>query len=271
MPTYIPVLSIAGSDSSGGAGIQADIKTMSALGVYAMTAITAITVQNTLGVTAVQAIRPEIITGQIDAVFADIPPHAVKIGMLFDAATACAVADALACHHAYNIVLDPVMISTSGSRLLSEDAIDVIVRQLIPIADIITPNAMEAEALTATTDPSQQIERLLDKGARAILIKGGDKDTTNDTVTDWLYTPHDGTVRIDSSRIRSFNTHGTGCTLSSAIASFLAIGYPVAEAVFKAKEYISSAISTGSYVSVGHGHGPVDHFFAPIPLIKEES
>lgn len=271
MPTYIPVLSIAGSDSSGGAGIQADIKTMSALGAYAMTAITAITVQNTLGVTAVQAIRPEIITGQIDAVFADIPPRAVKIGMLFNAATASAVADALACHHAPNIVLDPVMISTSGSRLLAEDAIEVIVRRLIPIADIITPNAMEAEALTGTTDPALQIERLLAKGARAILIKGGDTDTANDTVTDWLHTAQEGTVRIDSPRIRSVNTHGTGCTLSSAIASFLAMGCPVAEAVFKAKEYITDAISAGSKVSAGHGHGPVNHFFHPLPLMKEES
>lgn len=271
MLSYIPVLSIAGSDSSGGAGIQADIKTMSALGVYAMTAITAITVQNTLGVTAVQAITPDIITGQIDAVFADIPPRAIKIGMLFDAITAAAVADSLACHRARNIVLDPVMISTSGSRLLAADAIDVIVRRLIPMAEIITPNAMEAEALTASTDPEVQIDRLREMGAQAILIKGGDKNTALDTVTDWLFTPAAGMMSLDSPRIRSVNTHGTGCTLSSAIASFLAMGYSVVESVLKAKEYISQAIEKGGRVSIGHGHGPVNHFHHPVPLIINES
>lgn len=266
MLRYIPVLSIAGSDSSGGAGIQADIKTMSAIGVYAMTAITAITVQNTLGVTAVQAIRPDIVTGQIDAVFADIPPKAIKIGMLFDASTAAAVADSLACHKATGIVLDPVMISTSGSRLLAEDAVDVIVRRLIPMADIITPNAMEAEALTGTKNPETQIERLREMGVKSILIKGGDAETLLDTVTDWLYTPQKGIMKLRAPRIRSANTHGTGCTLSSAIASYMAIGHDITDAVMKAKEYISCAIKAGADVTIGHGHGPVNHLFAPSAL-----
>lgn len=270
MLRYIPVLSIAGSDSSGGAGIQADIKTMSAIGVYAMTAITAITVQNTLGVTAVQAIRPDIVTGQIDAVFADIPPKAIKIGMLFDAPTAAAVADSLTCHRATNIVLDPVMISTSGSRLLAADAIDVIVQRLIPMADIITPNAMEAEAITGTKNPETQIELLREMGAKSILIKGGDSDTLLDIVTDWLYTPQRGIMKLQVPRVHSVNTHGTGCTLSSAIASYMAIGHDIANAVTKSKEYISDAIKAGADVAIGHGHGPVNHLFAPSAMLVRE-
>ena len=270
MLRYIPVLSIAGSDSSGGAGIQADIKTMSAIGVYAMTAITAITVQNTLGVTAVQAIRPDIVTGQIDAVFADIPPKAIKIGMLFDAPTAAAVADSLTCHRATNIVLDPVMISTSGSRLLAADAVDVIVQRLIPMADIITPNAMEAEAITGTKNPETQIELLREMGAKSILIKGGDYDTLLDIVTDWLYTPQRGIMKLQAPRVRSVNTHGTGCTLSSAIASYMAIGHDIANAVTKSKEYISDAIKAGADVAIGHGHGPVNHLFAPSAMLVRE-
>jgi hydroxymethylpyrimidine/phosphomethylpyrimidine kinase len=266
MLNYITALSIAGSDSSGGAGIQADIKTMSALGVYAMTAITAVTVQNTCGVTDVGRVAPEIVAGQIDVVFADIPPKAVKIGMLFDAVTATTVADALLRNHAVNIVLDPVMVSTSGSRLLAEDAVKVIVERLIPLADIITPNAMEAKALTDSIDPAAQIARLKAMGAKRILIKGGDTDVDADTVTDY-FADIDGSVTpIVAKRVASNNTHGTGCTLSSAIAAYLACGRDMRSAVLNAREYMSRAIAAGAEVAIGHGHGPVNHFFAPEPL-----
>jgi hydroxymethylpyrimidine/phosphomethylpyrimidine kinase len=266
MLNYITALSIAGSDSSGGAGIQADIKTMSALGVYAMTAITAITVQNTCGVTGVGAVTPEVVAGQIDAVFADIPPKAVKIGMLFDAVTAATVADALLRNKATNIVLDPVMVSTSGSRLLAEDAVKVIVERLIPLADIITPNAMEAKALTDTTDPMLQIERLKAMGAKRILIKGGDTDVDAGTVTDYFADISGTVMPLVAERVASNNTHGTGCTLSSAIAAYLACGFDMKNAVVSAKKYMSRAIAAGAEVAIGHGHGPVNHFFAPEPL-----
>ena len=270
MPSYIPVLSIAGSDSSGGAGIQADIKTMSALGTYAMTAITALTVQNTAGVSAVGSIAPEIVAGQIEAVFTDIPPKAVKIGMLFDATTASAVADALWRNNASHIVLDPVMISTSRSRLLSEEAVRVIVDRLIPMAEIITPNAMEAEAITGSEIPAEQIAILKQMGAKAILIKGGDTDQSNATVTDY-FADSDGSVTpLTAPRVASPNTHGTGCTLSSAIASYLAMGHPLRDAVVKAKAYISQAIMAGAAITTGKGHGPVNHFFSPLPLIVTE-
>ncbi|MDE5894738.1 MAG: hydroxymethylpyrimidine/phosphomethylpyrimidine kinase, partial [Muribaculum intestinale] len=181
-----------------------------------------------------------------------------------------AVADSLACHRATNIVLDPVMISTSGSRLLAADAVDVIVRRLIPLADIITPNAMEAEAITGTKNPETQIELLREMGAKSILIKGGDSDTLLDIVTDWLYTPQKGIMKLLVPRVRSVNTHGTGCTLSSAIASYMAIGHDIADAVTKAKEYISGAIKAGADVAIGHGHGPVNHLFAPSAMLVGE-
>lgn len=270
MPQYVPILSIAGSDSSGGAGIQADIKTMSALGTYAMTAVTAVTVQNTLGVYGVGEIAPATVTAQIDAVYADIPPRAVKIGMLFNAAVAEAVAESLVCHKAQNIVLDPVMISTSGSRLLAADAIDAIVTRLMPIAEIITPNAMEAEALTGTKVVEEQIAKLREMGARNILIKGGDSHTDNSVVTDYLATAEGEVIKFETKRAFTANTHGTGCTLSSAIASYLGLGCNVVEAVTKAKEYICQAINGGAEVKIGHGHGPVNHFFDPKPLIIKE-
>ncbi len=267
MFTYRTALSIAGSDCSGGAGIQADIKTMSALGVYAMTAITAITVQNTCGVTDVQGIDPSIVYGQIDAVFNDIRPMAVKTGMLFSADIANAVADALTLNRAENVVLDPVMVATSGDRLLSDDAIDTIVNRLIPLSTIITPNVDEAAVLTGTDNPVIQSSRLHEMGARSVLLKGGDRNNDTDVSVDLLsLAPGQKLIPIESRRIVTANTHGTGCTLSSAIASFLAKGYDIHDSVVKAKNYIYEALKAGARVRTGSGHGPVDHLYAPVPL-----
>lgn len=266
MSRYISALTIAGSDSSGGAGIQADLKTMSALGVYGMTAITAITVQNTLGVNAVQGINPDIVAGQIDAVYSDIRPDAVKIGMLFSAEIVHAVADALIRNQARNIVLDPVMISTSGSKLIDDDAIGAIKSRLIPLSAIVTPNVNEARELTGSSDFNEQIATLRSLGAECILLKGGDSADPGRSVdvlsTSAMLPP----VMLESQRVDTPNTHGTGCTLSSAIASYMALGHPLQRAVVEAKEYITRALSAGQYVSIGHGHGPVNHLFAPVPL-----
>ncbi len=267
MSTYRTALSIAGSDCSGGAGIQADIKTMSALGVYAMTAITAITVQNTCGVTAVQGIDPSIVYGQINAVFSDIRPMAVKTGMLFSADIVNAVADALIENRAENIVLDPVMVATSGDKLLSDDAIDTIIRRLIPLSTVITPNVNEAAVLTGTDDPALQSSRLHEMGARAILLKGGDrKDETEISVDLLSLAPGQKLIPIESRRVDTVNTHGTGCTLSSAITSFLAKGYHVHDSIVKAKNYIYESLKSGARIKTGAGHGPVNHLYAPAPL-----
>lgn len=262
MRTYFTVLSIAGSDSSGGAGIQADIKTISALGCYAMTAITSLTAQNTTGVRLVEPVSPEMMAAQIDAVFEDIPPMAVKIGMLCDAPIAATVAERLEYYRPQNLVLDPVMISTSGSRLLSEEAIEVIVNRLFPLATLVTPNRMESEALTGMTDPAAQAEKLMAMGAKAVLIKGGDSDD-KDFKTDWLFEQGREGVSFHADAIDTRNTHGTGCTLSSAIASYLAMGYNLEDAVSCGKYYVTKAIEAGAFVTTGHGHGPVDHFFSP--------
>lgn len=264
--TYPIALSIAGSDSSGGAGIQADIKTMSALGVYAATAITAITAQNTLGVASVEGVSPRMVKAQIDAVFADLHPRAVKIGMLFSAKNVAAVADALAPHADVPIVLDPVMISTSGCALISDEAIALIKERLMPMCAIITPNVAEAKALTDTPDPDTQIIRLRRDGAKGILLKGGDSD--GDMAID-IFSPCAGaeSVRLSSPRVATPNTHGTGCTLSSAIASYLARGFAMGEAVASAKAYIDGALSAGAEVSIGGGHGPLNHLYQPVPLI----
>lgn len=264
MKTYRTALSIAGSDCSGGAGIQADIKTMSAFGVYAMTAITAITVQNTLGVTDVQGIRPDIVAGQIDAVYRDIRPDAVKIGMLFSPDIVAAVADALERNKARNIVLDPVMIATSGDPLIDDEAIELIKRHLLPMSRIITPNVNEARALSGTDDTTLQIKALRALGAHDILLKGGDKSSDSDTSTDYLSLEgSDNIMRLSNERVITANTHGTGCTLSSAIASCLALGMSMRDSVIAAKEYISAALRNGADVTIGHGHGPVNHLFEP--------
>ncbi len=267
MSKYIPVLTIAGSDCSGGAGIQADIKAMSALGCYGMSAITAITAQNTTSVSAIQGISPEIVSAQIDMVYSDIRPHAVKTGMLFSTDIVAATADALERNNACNIVIDPVMVSTSGSLLISRDAIDTVVSRLFPLSSLITPNVSEAKELTGTSDQQRQAEILHSMGAKNVLLKGGDNGDSQ-FKTDYLYMDGQSEpIALKSPAVDTRNTHGTGCTLSSAIACFLAMGHGIAESVKLAKEYISLALEAGRDVAVGSGHGPVNHFFQPHKLI----
>ena len=280
---YIAVLSIAGSDCSGGAGIQADIKTISALGCYAASAITAITVQNTLGVTAVHAVPPEIVAGQIRAVMDDIKPKAVKIGMVNDADTIKAIADTLADYDIenINIVVDPVMVSTSGSKLMQDDAIKVFIEKLLPMSTLITPNIYEAEILAGKkiTDEESMNDVagiILSKCAGAVLIKGGHIE--GEKKVDQLYCPvrktesHESELTVmfgdsfESETVETRNAHGTGCTLSAAIASNLAMGLGINQAIDKAKYWLTSALIAGAEVEIGSGHGPVNHFYAPKTL-----
>ena len=262
MRTYYPVLTIAGSDSSGGAGIQADIKTMSAIGCYAMSVITSLTAQNTTGVSMIEAVSPAMIEAQINAVFADIPPLAVKTGMLCDATVAATVVAALERLRPRHLVVDPVMVSTSGSVLLSPDAIDTIVKRIFPIATIITPNIHEARELTGLTDTLAQGEALLKTGPEAVLIKGGDSDN-RDYKTDVLFIKGNDPIELRADAVNTVNSHGTGCTLSSAIASYLALGYDLIDAVSEGKLYVTRALEAGSFITTGHGHGPVNHFYSP--------
>lgn len=274
--SYPIALSIAGSDSSGGAGIQADLKTFSALGVYGATAITAITAQNTQGVHNQFAIPSKMVYDQIIAVIEDISPSVIKIGMLSNVEVANAVADALV-RYSIPVILDPVMVSSSGHRLLSVEAQEVIKQRLLPIATLVTPNIPEMEALTAMPlktieQKSAAVQYLIDLGARAILLKGGHEE--GDTKIDILY--QDTGDGISSSyftapTIITKNIHGTGCTLSAAIAAIMARGLSLEEAVREAKEYITKAISAGANISIGRGHGPVNHLFNPQRLqINEE-
>lgn len=265
MKRYYTILSIAGSDSSGGAGIQADIKAAAALGVYGMTAITAITAQNTTGVTAIQGIAADVVATQIDAVFSDIRPQAVKTGMLYSAEIVDVVADKLIEHNAQNIVIDPVMVSTSGSLLIAEDAIDTLVKRLFPIATLITPNVAEARKLTNAETPTEQAQAFHSMGANAVLLKGGDNGNS-DIKIDYLSISGNPIIELSMPAIDTRNTHGTGCTLSSAIASYLAMGKPLIAAVTLAKSYIYEALQAGSDISCGSGHGPVNHFYNPQPL-----
>lgn len=252
------VLTIAGSDSCGGAGIQADLKTMSALGVYGMSVICAVTAQNTRGVTAVQDISKEVVEAQLRAIFDDIEVDAVKIGMVSNSEIISTIKDILQEYKIKNIVLDPVMISKSGYYLLKPEAIDEL-KALISVADIVTPNIPEAEELigmkiTTEEDMKKASLKIKEYGAKSVLVKGGHR--CNDS-TDVLYFENNF-LSIEGNRIDTENTHGTGCTLSSAIASFLAKGYTVDESVKLAKEYITMAIENS--FSIGHGVGPVGHF-----------
>lgn len=262
MSTPIAV-TIAGSDSSGGAGIQADLKTFSALGVYGASVITALTAQNTRGVSGIHDVPPEFITAQIDAVFFDLTVAAVKIGMLSQPAAIKAVAAGLKRHEAKNIVLDPVMIAASGDRLLAPEAVEVLRRVLIPRAALITPNLPEAAALLdgpeARTEPEmrEQAEKLLALGAKAVLIKGGHGKGAESV--DFLVQPTT-VARLAADRIATENTHGTGCTLSSAVAAGLAKGLSLPDAVREAKAYVTAAIAASDKLSIGKGHGPVHHF-----------
>lgn len=268
MKHYTTVLTIAGSDSGGGAGIQADIKTISALGCYATTAITAITVQNTVGVEAVHPVPVDFVKGQIEAVLSDIGADAVKIGMLQSAEIVRAVAEMLRKYKVGNVVLDPVMVSTSGHRLIEEEAIDTLRRELIPLARVITPNIPEAEILLGGEEIRSQAslpemaQRLSASYGVSVLLKAG--HLSEDELTDIFYDKEtDKLLQLTSKRIRTRNTHGTGCTMSSALAASLAKGETLQQAASSAKTFISNAIIAGADYEIGHGHGPVQFLAHP--------
>ena len=253
-------VTIAGSDSSGGAGIQADIKTMTALGVYAMSAVAALTAQNTTGVYGILEVSPAFLENQLDCIFTDIRPDAVKIGMLSSGELMKITAEKLREYKAKHVVLDPVMISTSGSRLMKEDAALIMKENLFPLAEIITPNIPEAEALTGMQirgkqDMEEAAEFLHETYRCAVLLKGGH---AVNAANDLLYQDRKA-VWLEGRRIDNPNTHGTGCTLSSAIASYLALEYSLEEAVRKAKEYLSGALAAG--LDLGKGSGPLNHMY----------
>ncbi|MCP3384514.1 bifunctional hydroxymethylpyrimidine kinase/phosphomethylpyrimidine kinase [Bradyrhizobium sp. CCGUVB4N] len=256
-------LTIAGSDSSGGAGIQADLKTFAALGVYGASAITALTAQNTKGVTGIHAVPAAFVTAQIDAVFSDLDVGAVKIGMVAQAESIDAIASALVRWKPRHIVLDPVMVATSGDRLLAAEAVEALRTKLMRLASVITPNLPEAAALLDEPIARSEIEiesqgrRLLELGCRAVLIKGGHGEGRESI--DYLVGA-DKTIALAASRVATRNTHGTGCSLSSAVAAGLARGEDLETAVRNAKAWISAAIEAADRFSVGHGHGPVHHF-----------
>jgi hydroxymethylpyrimidine/phosphomethylpyrimidine kinase len=266
---YPRLLSIAGSDSGGGAGIQADLKTFSALGCYGMTAITALTAQNTLGVRAIHGVPPEMLRDQIDAVVEDIGVDAVKIGMLHAPEIVHTVAQALQRHALRTVVLDPVMVATSGAVLIDQPAVEVLVRELFPRALVITPNLDEASLLVGR--PLQNVQdmeaaaaQLIAQGARAVLLKGGHLPGAE--VVDLLMEASGQKHWMRAPRIDSPNTHGTGCTLSSAIAAHLALGAPLVEAVESARRFVRAAMSAGANVRTGAGSGPLNHGHAPMPM-----
>ncbi|MBR1120262.1 bifunctional hydroxymethylpyrimidine kinase/phosphomethylpyrimidine kinase [Bradyrhizobium lablabi] len=256
-------LTIAGSDSSGGAGIQADLKTFAALGVYGASVITALTAQNTTGVTGIHQVPAPFVTAQIDAVFADLAIGAVKIGMVADLAVIDAIAAGLDRWSPRHVVLDPVMVATSGDRLLAAEAVDALRTKLIPRATLITPNLPEAAALldeqivASESGIAAQGKRLLALGCRAVLVKGGHGQGPEST--DYFVTSA-GSIALPAPRINTKNTHGTGCSLSSAIAAGLAKGDDLETGVRNAKAWISAAIAAADRFAVGHGHGPVHHF-----------
>lgn len=254
-------LTIAGSDSSGGAGIQADIKTMTCNGVYAMSAITALTAQNTTGVQGIFEVPADFLSKQLDSVFEDIWPDAVKIGMVSSAKLINAIVDRLQFYKAQNIVIDPVMVSTSGSKLISDDAIEVLKTKLMPLAEIVTPNIPEAEILAGqkiktAQDMEKAAEFIAGKYKCSVLLKGG--HSLNDA-NDFLFEKNGSSMWFYGERINNTNTHGTGCTLSSAIAANLAKGFDLAESVKNAKAYISNALK--AMLDLGKGSGPMMHNF----------
>lgn len=297
MKRYYTALTIAGSDSCGGAGIQADIKTMSALGVYASSAISAITVQNTTGVFGIQKVEPEIVSGQIEAVMDDIHPQAIKIGMVNDGETIHAIAETLkkyltaapdklqasAPTRSFQLIIDPVMVSTSGCQLMQKDALEIFIEELLPLASLLTPNIPEAEILAGrkiqnVDDIRKAAASIIQLGCNNVLIKGGHFEGKEKM--DYLFEnkqhqeankqEHTGDIRetaiYKGATVNTCNTHGTGCTLSSAITSYLARGYNMEEAISSAKAYLSDAIEAGKGVKIGEGHGPVNHFHAPQKL-----
>ena len=266
---YTTVLTIAGSDSGGGAGIQADIKTISAIGCYSASAITAITAQNTCGVNAIQTLSPQIVKEQIESVATDIEIDAIKIGMVSEPDIIEVISDFIKDINNIPIVFDPVLVSTSGHILTQSNTIDLITTQIIPYCTLVTPNIFEAERLTNISISTEEdminacyeIQRY---GCQNVLIKGG--HSNSDIITDILITK-DKIFKFSATKILSQNTHGTGCTLSSAIASYLALGNTLPDAVEKGKTFITNAIKSGKDVKTGKGHGPVNHFFKPIKMI----
>ena len=265
MKRYVTALTIAGSDPSGGAGMQADLKTFSALGVYGATAITAVTVQNTQSVKYVHTLLPQVVYDQIVGVMEDLCVDAVKIGMVNDADTLDAIVRALSERKPKFLVVDPVMVSTSGCALMQPDALAIMKERLLPMADLVTPNLPEAWTLAGTdTSVDDAAQKILRLGVKALLIKGGHAE--GKTKTDYLYINNGGgvmRVEFTSETVETKNTHGTGCTLSSAIAAFAARGCGLEDAVRKAKGYLTGALKAGADVVVGKGHGPVCHFFKP--------
>jgi hydroxymethylpyrimidine/phosphomethylpyrimidine kinase len=269
---YYRVLTIAGSDSGGGAGIQADIKTISAMGCYATSAITAVTVQNTLGVTAVHPVPLDILEGQIDAVLSDIGTDAIKIGMLYSLEVVNIVANMIEKYQVKNIVVDPVMVSTSGHRLIEENAIEVIQNRLMSLSRVITPNIPEAEILAGYKIEGEKdfekVARLLSHNSGvSVLLKAG--HLNGKYLVDYFYNAEDNTItKLPSRRIETPNTHGTGCTLSSALAAAIARGEDLTTAALSAKKYIEQAIISGAEYKIGNGYGPVNHGFNPIKTLS---
>lgn len=271
MKRYHCVLTIAGSDCSGGAGIQADIKAISALGGYAASAITAITVQNTCGVTGIHPVPASYVKAQIYAVMTDIKPAAIKIGMINDVEIVKAIAESIKEYKPQFVVFDPVMVSTSGCKLIEDQAIEAIKSELIPLSTIITPNLSEAIVLSGYDNISSPDSmnkagsKILEMGCKAVLIKGGHLDG-NDMCDVLCIKGADTPYIYTASKIDSKNTHGTGCTLSSAIATYLALGDTLQEAVRKAKDYVHYGILNGKDICIGNGHGPLNHFYSPVPM-----
>ena len=264
---YARVLSIAGSDSGGGAGIQADLKTFAALGCYGMTAITALTAQNTVGVQGIHPVPAAFLKAQLQSVIEDIGVDAVKIGMLHAPEIVEVVAWAIDHYQLKNVVLDPVMVATSGDRLIASDTVQVLVRELFPRAALITPNLDEAalllqQPITDAQELDAAAQALLAMGAQAVLLKGG--HLPGNALVDVLLQPGQPMLRLASTRIPSRNVHGTGCTLSSAIAAHLALGLGLFDAVQAARHFIRAAISEGAAVQTGQGHGPLNHGHAPL-------
>ena len=264
--TYHRVLTIAGSDSGGGAGIQPDLKTFAANGCYGMSVITALTAQNTQGVRGIHPVPIEFVAQQMDAVLSDIGADAIKIGMLYSAELVATVAAKLEEYDATNIVVDPVMVAQSGDKLLRDDAVAALKEKLIPLAEIITPNLPEAAHLLgreieSETDMADGAKELAQLGCRHVLIKGGHAEDANESA-DYLYSrATEQMIRLGGPRLETRNNHGTGCTLSSAIAARLAQGDALEMAVRRAKDYITAAIQLGASYQIGQGHGPVHHFW----------
>lgn len=270
---YPAVLTIAGSDSGGGAGIQADLKTFSALGCFGTSAITAITVQNTLGVTGIHSIPPEVVQAQIKAVLDDIKPRSIKIGMVHSAELVRAIAITLTDYRQITVVLDPVMVATSGDKLMQDDTIAVLKKALFPLAEVVTPNLDEAQILAGIPienldDMKKAAQLILKTGCRSVLVKGG--HLKGSKLYD-VYQHQDGSEQVfESAAIATNNTHGTGCSLSSAIAAYLTQGLNLLQAISAAKTYVHQAIETGKDVKTGEGNGPLNHFFNPQQLQKYE-